>query len=115
MGVDSMIFLLIASKESKTDEMGSREIVCGAGGHEEKDEIASLAWWYIPAVSALGQEGYKLETSLGYLYIARPSLKNLERKTDKNRLSKKNGGENAIQRCKLSERNHILKTSHCDF
>lgn len=70
MGVDSVMFLLISSKESKSDEtwgdlkrkseVGCGEIVCGAGGHEEKDEI--------PAVSALGQEDYKLETSLGFLY-----------------------------------------------
>lgn len=70
MGVDSVIFLLISSKESKSDEtwgdlkrkseVGCREIVCGAGGHEEKVEI--------PAVLALGQEDYKLETSLGFLY-----------------------------------------------
>lgn len=53
MGVDSVIFLLIASKESKThetwgdlkrkSEMGSGEIVCGAGRREGKRRDRQLS------------------------------------------------------------------------
>lgn len=95
MGVDSVIFLLIASKESKThetwgdlkikSEMGSGEIVCGAGGREGKRRDRQLSLEVHSCCLSTGA-GYKLVTSLGYLYIARPSLKNLERKPDKNRL-----------------------------
>jgi hypothetical protein len=50
--------------------------VCN-GKHE--GEVFSQAWGFTPAISALGQEDYKLEASLGC--IERPSLKNLEMET----------------------------------
>lgn len=68
------------------------ELVCGESGD---GEVSSQAWWYNPAISALGQGDYKLETSLGY--IERPSPKNLERVTNtKVGFQKNNGGKQKV-------------------
>lgn len=47
---------------------------CGCGrGRKGRVKLSRQAWWYTPAISALGQGDYKLEASL--MYIEEPRLK----------------------------------------
>lgn len=69
---------------------------CGCGrGCKGRVRLSSQAWWYTPAISALGQGDYKLEASL--MYIEELSLKNLERETEtKVGFQKKHGGKQRV-------------------